>query len=52
MEQSASFLSVRLSREMLNAHEPHTVFSLRPFGHQTNEVVLDNTNRAVTFAGS
>ncbi|HXI70814.1 MAG TPA: fibronectin type III domain-containing protein [Verrucomicrobiae bacterium] len=28
------------------------VASMRPLGQQTNEVVLDNTNAAVTFAGS
>ncbi len=28
------------------------VVPLRPLGHQTNEVVLDNTNAAVTFAGA
>jgi hypothetical protein len=29
-----------------------TVVSLRPLGHQTNEVVLDNDDAGVTFAGS
>ena len=29
-----------------------TVVSFRPLGHQTNEVVLDNDDAAVTFAGS
>lgn len=29
-----------------------TVVSLRPLGHQTNEVVLDNTSTSVTWAGS
>jgi hypothetical protein len=29
-----------------------TVASMRPLGHQTNEVVLDNDDAAVTFAGS
>ncbi len=29
-----------------------TVVSFRPLGHQTNEVVLDNDDSAVTFAGS
>ena len=28
------------------------VASMRPLGQQTNEVVLDNTNAAVTFAGA
>ncbi|HEY5909043.1 MAG TPA: fibronectin type III domain-containing protein [Verrucomicrobiae bacterium] len=28
-----------------------TVVSMRPVGHQTNEVVLDNTSPAVTWAG-
>ncbi len=29
-----------------------TVVSFRPLGHQTNEVVLDNDDAAVTFAGA
>jgi hypothetical protein len=29
-----------------------TVVSMRPLGHQTNEVVIDNDDAAVTFAGS
>lgn len=29
-----------------------TVVSMRPLGHQTNEVVLDNTSPSVTWAGS
>lgn len=29
-----------------------TVVSLRPLGHQTNEIVLDNDDAAVTFAGA
>lgn len=29
-----------------------TVVSLRPLGHQTNEVILDNDDAGVTFAGS
>ena len=29
-----------------------TVVSMRPLGHQTNEVILDNDDAAVTFAGS
>jgi hypothetical protein len=29
-----------------------TVVPMRPIGHQTNQVVLDNVNSAVTFAGS
>ena len=29
-----------------------TVVSMRPLGHQTNEVILDNDDAAVTFAGA
>ncbi len=29
-----------------------TVVSLRPLGHQTNEIILDNDDAAVTYAGS
>jgi hypothetical protein len=29
-----------------------TVVSMRPLGHQTNEVILDNDDAAVTFSGS
>jgi hypothetical protein len=29
-----------------------TVVPMRPIGHQTNQVVLDNVNAAVTFAGA
>lgn len=29
-----------------------TVVSMRPLGHQTNEVILDNVDPGVTFAGS
>jgi hypothetical protein len=29
-----------------------TVVSMRPLGHQTNEIILDNDDAAVTFAGS
>jgi len=29
-----------------------TWFSFRPLGHQTNEVILDNDDAAVTFAGT
>lgn len=29
-----------------------TVVSMRPLGHQTNEIVLDNTSPAVTWAGA
>ncbi len=29
-----------------------TVVSMRPLGHQTNEVILDNTDAAVTWAGT
>ncbi|TAK95779.1 MAG: hypothetical protein EPO07_15100, partial [Verrucomicrobia bacterium] len=29
-----------------------TVVSFRPLGHQTNEVILDNDDAAVTFAGT